>query len=139
MRHPRLFIALEIPRDIQTSLARSFHELDLVGSDFRRVEPRNLHITIKFLGPTPIERIADIISALHRVAQTQRAPEMTFTHGMLIPPSRAKALALSIQPTASLVGLYTEVEIQLAEANIAHPERRRFTPHLTLARMRGAL
>lgn len=67
----RLFIAIEIPRKLKREfgeLARSFRprEYDRV----RWIEEEAMHLTLKFLGDTPIDQIADIKNALHRTADS---------------------------------------------------------------------
>jgi len=139
MQYLRLFIALEVPRAVQKSLEKSFEKLPLHESEFRRIPSENLHITIKFLGSTSVDDISEIINILNDVGDKSTSPEITIKQPMLLPAARPKAISLAIQPSDYLSALYTELELQLAQAGMAHPEHRRFNPHITVARMKSKL
>jgi len=56
----RLFLAIDIPphaRETIVSIQNRFKTLDLNAS---WVRPGNIHLTLKFLGDTPSERVAEI-------------------------------------------------------------------------------
>ncbi len=67
----RLFIAIEIPRKIKrefSELARSFRPRE--HERVRWIEEEAMHLTLKFLGDTPIDQITGIKNALKRAAES---------------------------------------------------------------------
>src|SRR5438876_1201125 len=63
--NPRLFVAVELPAPVLEELRRLQHELqrhDLSG--LRWTRPEGIHLTLKFLGETPRERVPAITQAI---------------------------------------------------------------------------
>jgi len=60
----RAFVAVEMSEDIRGAVATLVEELRRYGGPVKWVEPRNLHLTLKFLGSVPEEsvgRVAEIV------------------------------------------------------------------------------
>jgi len=102
----------------------------------RWVRPEGIHLTLKFLGDTPTEKVPEIKHALTAVAR--HAPPCTFTVGELgcFPnPRRPRVVWVGVQePTGRLATLQDAIEEVMAPLGYP-PEGRGFTPHLTLGRM----
>ena len=67
----RLFIAIELPRAIKrefAGLARSFRPRE--HERVRWIDEDSMHLTLKFLGDTPIEQIPNIMSSLQNAANS---------------------------------------------------------------------
>src|SRR5437773_7767902 len=61
----RLFVAIELPGEVREALGRLQHELQRRGLEkLRWVRPQGIHLTLKFLGATPSERVPAIQAAL---------------------------------------------------------------------------
>jgi 2'-5' RNA ligase len=99
--------------------------------------PEGIHLTLKFLGDTPADRLPEIRHALTAVAR--HAPPCTFTVGELgcFPnPRRPRVVWVGVQePTGRLAVLQDAIEEVMAPLGYP-PEGRGFTPHLTLGRTR---
>ena len=67
MDQARLFISLPLEGALTRDIHKGFESLDLPWEKLKIVEPDNMHLTLKFLGPTPIEKIPDIINALQKI------------------------------------------------------------------------
>jgi 2'-5' RNA ligase len=65
----RLFVAVELPKDIREYLGRAILGLQKTGADAKWVEPKNIHLTLKFLGATPPETIPAICKAMTTAAE----------------------------------------------------------------------
>jgi 2'-5' RNA ligase len=63
----RLFVALEIPEAVRENLAAIRENFSSIGSKLRWVPLENLHVTLKFIGSVPAEKLEAIIEALRRV------------------------------------------------------------------------
>ncbi|AMB47208.1 RNA 2',3'-cyclic phosphodiesterase [Methylobacterium sp. AMS5] len=126
---PRLFTGLEIPPDIAERL--SFFRGGLPGA--RWIEPGDYHVTLRFLGEIDAMIAADIDAGL-REARV-RAPLTVTLDGLAsFGGDRPRALYASVVPTPELIDLQEEHE-RIARRAGAAPERRKFTPHVTLARL----
>ncbi|EHP94117.1 RNA 2',3'-cyclic phosphodiesterase [Methylorubrum extorquens] len=126
---PRLFTGIEIPPDITERL--SFFRGGLPGA--RWIEPSDYHVTLRFLGEIDDMIAADVDAGL-REARV-RAPLTVTLDGLAsFGGDRPRALYASVVPTPELVDLREEHE-RIARRAGAAPERRKFTPHVTLARL----
>ena len=128
----RLFVALEIPDDIRDRL----EELCMGVAGARWVEPENMHVTLRFIGDVDGAVCEDVVDALLAV----RAPSLELTLerlGTFQQGSIAHTLWVGVQRNDALLQLQSKVERALVAAGLS-PERRRYTPHLTIARTKEA-
>lgn len=65
----RAFIAIELSDEIRTCLAQIQSHLKYSGADVKWVEKDNVHLTLKFLGEIPEEKLQQVIAALEIVAE----------------------------------------------------------------------
>jgi 2'-5' RNA ligase len=127
---PRLFTGIEVPEPLARELALMRGGL----SGARWVEPEDFHITLRFLGDIDEGLAREVYLELWRV---RREPipvtlgELSFFGG-----ERPRALIVKVQPSAELIDLQAEHERIMRRIGLA-PETRKFTPHVTLARLRG--
>lgn len=128
---PRLFTALEIPADIAYSL--SLLRGGLPGA--RWIEPENYHITMRFIGNVDGPVANDIAATLHQVSRPSF--ELALDGLGAFGGRRPRSLWAGVRPAAALNDLRAELERGLQRIGVA-PEHRRFTPHITLARLRSA-
>jgi RNA 2',3'-cyclic 3'-phosphodiesterase len=126
---PRLFTGLEIPQQVAESLAMM--RGGLPGA--RWIDPENYHLTLRFIG--------DIDDALaHEIAgMLGRVRRMSFQLRLdgLLPfgGRKPRALVAAVSPIAPLMELQAEQERLLQRLGL-EPEGRKYTPHVTLARLR---
>lgn len=126
----RLFVAIDLPDGIKNSLAdiRS----DLPGA--RWVAAEQLHLTLRFIGEVDDLLFAQIQDVLANV--TGSPFHMTLTGIGHFPPGKhARVLWVGMETNEDLLELQRDVELALINAGIA-PEERRFSPHITIARMK---
>lgn len=126
----RLFIALVLPEPL-------CDDLDDVQSrlkDTRPVPYDNLHLTLSFLGDVS----QSDIEPLHEELQSILAPEieLTVSGPEIFGGRHGQALALTADGGTALGQLHDQVRSRTRSAGLNVP-RRRFRPHVTLARMPG--
>ena len=128
---PRLFTALEIPAGIASDL--SLYRGGLPGA--RWMEPESYHVTLRFIGDVDHATARDIAAAL---AESRRSPPITVTIDGLASfgGDKPRAIFARVAPIPDLTRLQAEQEKLVRRAGL-EPETRKFTPHVTLARMRG--
>jgi 2'-5' RNA ligase len=128
---PRLFTALEIPRDAALSL--SLLRGGLPGARWTDVE--NYHITLRFIGDVEGHVADEIANALDRV----RRPSFPLTLSGVGAFGGRKPHAVWAGVTASpdLTALQGEIE-RICQRLGLPSDPRKFMPHVTLARLRNA-
>jgi 2'-5' RNA ligase len=135
----RAFIAIPLPNPLLDKLVTLQRRLErqVPPRSVRWMRPESIHLTLKFLGDTPTEKLHGIKQALAAVAQ--HAPACTFTVeglGCFPNPRRPRIVWVGVQePTGWLEVLQDGIEEVMIPFGYS-PERRGFTPHLTLGRVR---
>jgi len=133
----RTFFAVEIG-DAARRAARAVAERLAAapgGEAVRWVRPESYHVTMRFLGTTPRDRIAGLVAAAQRATRAIAPFELRLGALAGLPSRRPRAVVLDVAPHESIVALAREVERAVVEAGFA-PEERAFHPHLTLGRVR---
>jgi len=124
----RLFVALELPEAVRDSLAR------MVGGvpGMRWVPPANYHLTLRFIGNVTPPEAEEVDLAL---AAIRAKPFELCLRGLgtFEKAGRVQSLHALAERTPGLAHLQAKVETALQRAGLP-AERRRFTPHVTLAR-----
>jgi 2'-5' RNA ligase len=128
---PRLFTALEIPADIAFSL--SLLRGGLPGA--RWIDPENYHVTLRFIGNVDGPVADDIADTLHQISRPSF--ELALEGLGAFSNRRPRSLWAGIGPAPALHDLQGELGRRLQRIGL-EPEHRRFIPHITLARLRGA-
>lgn len=135
---PRLFVAVELGGSVQQALDRLQNELQRSGlRGMRWVRPEGIHLTLKFLGETPREKVAPVVAALSE--STVGVPPHELSLGKLGTfggRGAPRVLWVDLEgDLAPLLDLQEQVERALVPLGFPR-EGRRFSPHLTLARVR---
>lgn len=126
----RLFVALALPDAIRTEL--SFLSGALRGA--RWIDPVSYHLTLRFIGDIDERAAEEIDLALARV----RAPafELSLQGVGQFGDNAAHALWAGVAASEPLLHLAAKVDSALRRAG-QPADGRRFTPHVTLARLRN--
>jgi 2'-5' RNA ligase len=128
---PRLFTGIEMPPE--TGLRLSALRGGLPGA--RWVEPENYHVTLRFIGDVDAGTAREVFSVLEEC----RYPgpiEIVLDRLEAFGGSRPRAVFARVVPGAALVELQADHERLMRRIGLK-PETRKFTPHVTLARLRG--
>lgn len=144
----RTFIAIELPTQVQEALATMQARLREAiakpggeeASPVRWVAPQSIHLTLKFLGDVPAERIPAVTQAVTQAAKGHKPLSLLLATAGCFPDLR--------RPRVIWVGLQGDLEalnrlqkaIEGALVHLGFPkEERAFTPHLTLGRVRDTV
>jgi RNA 2',3'-cyclic 3'-phosphodiesterase len=127
---PRLFTGLELPGAVVGQLARM--RGGLAGA--RWLEPEDYHITLRFLGDIDAGAARDIDETLADI----RGPRalVRFEELGSFGGDKPRAIVAKVKADPALMDLQAEQERRLRRIGIK-PETRKYTPHVTLARLRG--
>jgi 2'-5' RNA ligase len=129
----RLFTGLDLPEAIKGDLGRLVDRLR-PQARVRWSKVENLHITTKFIGEWPEDRLGELRDRLARVSALGPITIEIKGLGWFPNPHQPQVFWAAVRAPEALEQLATATGTACSELGIAH-ERRRFTPHLTLARM----
>jgi 2'-5' RNA ligase len=137
----RAFIALEIPEPLRAPLRALDSELqrELSGTPLRWPPVENIHLTLKFLGDVYQEDVKGIEQTLKTEARVTPTFEVSLGEMGAFPNlGRPRVVWLGVGGSPDLADLQRRIEAGCERLGFP-PERRPFSPHLTLARVkRGA-
>ncbi|MFC1942632.1 RNA 2',3'-cyclic phosphodiesterase [Chloroflexota bacterium] len=138
MEQIRSFIAIELPEELKLALIRLQDRLKS-GSQapVKWVDPRGIHLTLKFLGNIGTDMVSKITLVLEESAR-ETSPFRLETNELGVFPSlqRVQVIWVGIAGEVERLNqLQQRIESGLAPLGFA-AELRKFTPHLTLARIR---
>ncbi len=128
---PRLFTGIQIPRDVATNLATL--RGGLPGA--RWIEPEDYHLTLRFIGDVGTGVANDILVGLESIRG--RKISIRIDRLAAFGADKPRTLFAKVVTTSGLVELQADHE-RLMRRLGAKPDTRKFTPHVTLARLRGA-
>jgi RNA 2',3'-cyclic 3'-phosphodiesterase len=128
---PRLFAGLEVPSHVVSVL--SMLRGGLPGA--RWVEPTDYHITLRFIGDIGNRQASEIDSLL---ADVSRRPLSLKIAGLgSFGGDKPHSVFATVEPNRELSELQGEVD-RLVRACGVEADKRKFQPHVTLARLKGA-
>lgn len=127
---PRLFTGLEIPQHVAARL--SLLRGGIAGA--RWIEPVDYHITLRFIGDIGVAVANEIAHELGAIRP--RPLQVRLERLGAFGNERPHSLVALAQPNDALVALQGEHE-RLMRRIGAPPDPRKFSPHVTLARLRG--
>jgi 2'-5' RNA ligase len=128
---PRLFTALELPAPVVFSL--SLLRGGLPGA--RWVDPENYHITLRFIGDIDSRTADEVVRALARVDRPRF--DLSLEGLDALGGRKPHAIVACVKASPALRDLQAEHERIIQRMGL-DPERRKFRPHVTLARIRSS-
>jgi 2'-5' RNA ligase len=129
----RAFIALELSDEIKDQLTAAQQTIRGCQARLTFVEPKNIHITAKFLGEVDEKNLPNVIGALKKITFIPfpvTAGKVTVNN-----PRRPHTVWCAIDDAGEGGKVFQLIEDALAPLGFA-PETRRFTPHATIARVK---
>lgn len=131
----RLFVAVELPDRLRTAVV---DRATRAASGLPRaswVRAENLHLTLAFLGELRPDELPRLATALADVAKSARAFTLQLEGAGCFPPSgRARVAWLGFARAPEVIDLQGRLATALRSAVGFEPDRRGYTPHLTVAR-----
>lgn len=132
----RLFVALDLPHPVREALQELVRQLQRASADVRWVRREGMHLTLKFIGEVPEEKLPLIQEALGEVA-SPAVVELEFRSlGYFPNERRPRVLWVGVQASDNLAPLAAQIEAALEPLGIPR-ERRAYAPHLTLGRFKS--
>ena len=128
----QLFVAVELPLDIRLyikSLGRG-----IPGS--RPLPAEQIHLTLRFLGEVEGSLFQDIRECLSEVKKNPFSLQVRGV-GCFPPRGAPRVIWAGVTPTEELLRLKKRVDRALLSCGV-ELEKRKFSPHITLARLRNS-
>ena len=124
----RLFAALVLPPEtVETLVAWQRQEL----AEGRVVAPGNLHVTLAFLGWTPVQRLGEVTGAVVGAAGKAERPVLTVSGYR---ETRSVGMLVLDDREGRATRLAEDVQGRLEDLGVYEAERRQWLPHLTVLR-----
>lgn len=133
----RLFVAIELSEEVRGALVEAQQALRVWSKTVRWVEPKLLHLTVKFLGDVPDGDLPRIVEAVEGVANAANPFEWRLTGCGCFPPRGGVRIVWVGAEDASgnLAELVKSAEAGFEALGFSR-ESRPFSPHLTIGRVR---
>lgn len=130
----RLFAAVEIPQKHLESVHAAVEPLRQALSGARWTAPLNWHVTVKFFGEVPEDRVDELAEAVAGAARSAESMESRLLDVGAFPSlRRARVLWVGIDDPASGLDALAQ---ELSRVSEKPAEKRPLHPHLTLARLK---
>lgn len=130
----RLFTAIDIPEDILATLTGLLRQLKPTAR-FRWSPPENLHITTKFIGEWPANDYRKLVTALECVPRSGPIDIAVKGLGWFPNPHHPRSFFSAIHASQALFDLAAATSKSCESIGVEKADRR-YTPHLTLARIK---
>ncbi|NTW57773.1 MAG: RNA 2',3'-cyclic phosphodiesterase [Nitrospirae bacterium] len=133
----RLFIAIELPDEIKQGIAGIQEQLRKAGAIAGWTRPEGIHLTLKFLGEVPEAKAQEIMQALDAAVKGTGKLSLTVEGtGMFPNVKNPHVLWIGVGGDIErLAGLQASIEDAMDKVGFEREERK-FSPHLTLARIK---
>ena len=129
----RLFVGLDLPAEVVRNLERLLDELRPTAK-IQWSPPANLHVTTKFIGEWPEERLSELRDALAALPSRTTIPVHIRQVGFFPNPHSPRVFWCGIE-APGLQELAADTDRATSRLGI-ESEKRAFSPHLTLARIK---
>ncbi len=137
MEKIRAFIAIELPEELKVSLTKLQNKLRTGKEEaVKWVDPKGLHLTLKFLGSIPSQMVSEISQAISPVVRELR-PFTLQIHGLGAFPSLKAPRVVWVGTGGDLQALLIlQKRVDQALSPLGFETEKAFSPHLTLGRVR---
>ena len=136
----RTFIAVSLSSSVLAGIEKTVRILQTHFWDVRWVDPKNMHVTLKFLGDVPLNDLPQLIHTVTECTRETDSFDLTF-RGLGAFPSRESPKTVWIgcqEGSKELIQLAESIDKSLASLGFPK-EPRRFSPHLTIGRIKKSV
>jgi len=133
----RLFVAIELDDQVRAALAQAQAALRPNCEGVRWVAPQNLHLTVKFLGEVPDREVTGVTDAVAHAAADAAPFDLQIDECGCFPLRGLVRIVWvgAVETSGALLRCVEGVEKRLEDAGYPR-ERKRFSPHITIGRVR---
>lgn len=134
----RSFIAINLNEETKKHAAEVIMPLKKDLKDFRFLESRDIHLTLRFLGNISPGEVEKSRISLQKIASSFTSFTLDFA-GLIAFPSffEGKVLGVKVKNNQLLEQLFKEIKSNFNLLKIGEKEESAFIPHLTVARVKN--
>lgn len=135
----RLFIA--IPFQAKENFIREWNEIKklLIGENIKWIPEKNLHLTLKFLGETPDEKVPELAKIIDQCFHYVK-PKLIYWNkiGIFGSKYKPKVIWLGCKEEDYIKELYQNLKNNLEAEGFVY-DRQNFVPHISLSRLKSPI
>ncbi|MGB2768879.1 MAG: RNA 2',3'-cyclic phosphodiesterase [Candidatus Zixiibacteriota bacterium] len=134
----RTFIAVELPEKIKSEIEQLQAPFKKTDTFVSWVKPKNIHVTLKFLGEVPEERMNEVFSATEKALEGTRKFTMSLRGTGAFPnPRRPRVIWVGAGSGGEELSQMA-VRIEQEMEKIGFPkEKRKYSAHFTIGRVKS--
>ncbi len=134
----RCFIEIELPETAKYALAELQQDLKKTGADIRWVKAENFHLTLKFLVNIEERIIDNIVEVIKGTCNKFGSFTLELKGTGVFPNIKSpRVIWVGLNGNTAITDIQEEIDNGLSSLGIER-EKRKFTPHLTLGRLRSS-
>ena len=134
----RLFIAANVSEQTRSLIRAIQSDLHFMKNDIRFVSPRNVHLTLKFLGDVPVKQISPIVTKIESsVSSFQNFTYICDGTGVFPNPNRPRVLWLGITNGSENLKQLSELLNNALKDMPVQQEDKEYRSHITIGRAKG--
>ncbi|MBU1036999.1 RNA 2',3'-cyclic phosphodiesterase [Patescibacteria group bacterium] len=135
----RVFLGIDLTADLKEKIEKLKRDYNLKQLPIKLVEAENSHIAVKFLEDLSENQIKEIAVLVKSITENFTFFKIKIDNELIFPsPSRARVLALKII-SPELKKIAEEIIKTIDQLPFVNKEKRNYTPHITLGRIRNRL
>ncbi len=133
----RTFIAIELPQEIKDKLSKLQALLKKTGADVKWVEPKNIHLTLKFLGEIDEAKSTEITGIIEETAKDSKKFQVDLSSLGAFPKIEfPRVIWVAINKGDKEIKILAEkLEEKIEKLGIPREERT-FSSHITIGRLK---
>jgi len=134
----RTFIAIELPDNIKKEIEQLQAPLKKTGAFVSWVKPANIHVTLKFLGEVPEDKINEVFSATEKALEGAKKFTMSLKGTGVFPNLRRPRVIWvgSGSGEEELSHMANRIEEEMEKIGFPK-EKRKFSAHFTIGRVKS--
>ena len=129
----RIFVAIDLPDPLRRVLSEVQEPLRSISGRLAIVDPSLLHITLRFLGEVPLDRVPVIIAALRSVCFNPYEIDIRGISANNL--DRPRVIWAEVEDGGETAALAEQIEDAISPLGFSR-EMRPFRSHITLARVK---
>jgi len=134
----RTFICIELSEDLREKVWNYLGLLRDIRTGVKWVEPKNLHLTLKFLGDISEDKVNSVVNVVEMFAKELKPFTLSFSRiGAFPDMKKPSVIWIGVtKGTDELSTLALNIDMQLSHKGF-ECEHKRFVPHLTIGRVKS--
>jgi 2'-5' RNA ligase len=136
MNSIRAFLAIDIDPKIKEEIFEFIKQMFLHNIGIKWVKPDNLHLTLAFLGETPMDKISPLCDIMKKISNRHKAFTIKLSGFGCFPNLKSpRVIWIGVQKSRPLFNLKKDIDAELDNLGLTY-DKKTFSPHLTIGRVK---